>query len=174
MTFKNKNGVVRQRLLQILFVIYLLAVTWIILFKMAFSFDQLPCIRNINLLPFQGSAIVNGKASLSEIIDNVIIFIPCGIYVSCLFSNLPIYKKVGIIISLSVLYETLQYIFGIGASDITDVITNSLGGIIGLIVSFFLFKIFKKENTALNFITFCAAFFTAAAILFIVLLILAN
>lgn len=174
MITKNKNYVTNNFLLKILFIIYLLAMTWIILFKMSFSFELLSSNRNINLIPFRGSVIVNGHILLSEIINNVIIFIPFGIYVSSLFSNLSIIKKISIIISLSVIYETLQYILAIGATDITDVITNTSGGIIGLFVYFIISKLFKTEKKALTFVTACAGFFTVCTIIFISILIIVN
>ena len=39
--------------------------------------------------------------------------------------------KLGVIVVTSVMLEVLQYILGIGASDITDVITNTFGGAVG-------------------------------------------
>lgn len=174
MTIKNKNYVTHNLLLKILFIIYLLAMTWIILFKMSFSFDILSSDRNINLIPFQASVIVNGHILLSEIIDNVIIFIPFGIYVSSLFPNFSIIKKTSMIVSLSVIYESLQYILAIGATDITDVITNSFGGIIGLFVYFVIRKLFKTEKKALTFVTVCAGFFTVCTIIFMSMIIIVN
>lgn len=34
--------------------------------------------------------------------------------------------------SVTLLYEVVQYIFAIGASDITDLLGNTLGGVIGI------------------------------------------
>lgn len=46
---------------------------------------------------------------------------------------------------LSFLFEIIQYIFAIGASDITDIIGNTSGGIIGIAV-FTLFRRFFREK----------------------------
>ncbi len=67
-----------------LLIVYLLVLTWIIVFKLQFSFSGLPAIRNINLIPFGESVIVNGKISFTEIIQNVLAFIPFGILISVL------------------------------------------------------------------------------------------
>lgn len=64
-----------------LFAIYILSLVWIILFKLGSSLTNLPHYRNINLIPFSGSVIVNGKIFLSEIIGNILIFIPF-VYIS--------------------------------------------------------------------------------------------
>lgn len=68
-----------------LFVIYLVILTWIILFKLQLSIADLPHIRSINLIPFQESVIINDKLNVKEIIYNVIIFIPLGLYISMLW-----------------------------------------------------------------------------------------
>ncbi|MGO5093840.1 VanZ family protein [Clostridium sp. LCP25S3_F10] len=36
------------------------------------------------------------------------------------------------IFSISLIFEVSQYVFGIGASDITDIITNTIGKIVGM------------------------------------------
>ena len=56
-------------------------------------------------------------------------FIPLGLYLAILGLNCQ--KAVVIGTALSIALEVLQYIFGVGASDITDVITNTLGTAVG-------------------------------------------
>ena len=46
---------------------------------------------------------------------------------------------------LSLSFELLQWIFAIGASDITDWITNTVGGILGAEMYFVLEKMFKSR-----------------------------
>lgn len=128
-----------------LFVFYLAALIWIILFKMQFSFSELSCIRNINLIPFGASVIVNGTVDFDEIIQNVLAFIPFGVFVHALWEKNPLLKKVIPIVLTSILFELLQFVFSIGASDITDVITNSLGGIIGIGIAIGISKMFKNS-----------------------------
>ncbi|MBO3398582.1 VanZ family protein, partial [Clostridium perfringens] len=101
-----------------LLVIYLLILSWIILFKLQFSFSTLDHIRQINLIPFSDSVIANGRIDFDEIINNVIVFIPVGVYFSLLFRNKSFLKVIGSVLSISLAYETIQFIFAIGASDI--------------------------------------------------------
>ncbi|WP_249598710.1 VanZ family protein [Peribacillus frigoritolerans] len=126
-----------------LLAVYLFALTWIIVFKMQFSFQGLPDFREINLIPFAGSANVNNQIDFNEIIYNVLAFIPFGIYISMLKSNWSFLKRITVIAGVSLLFEGLQFIFAIGASDITDFMGNTLGGIIGVGV----YKLFSTKAT---------------------------
>lgn len=163
----------RQRNLTIgLMLIYLLALVWIIIFKLQFSLDNLDHLRNINLIPFAGSVIVNGVVDFTEVIDNIFAFIPYGIFICMLKREKSFISKIVPIFITSLLFEIIQFIFAIGASDITDLIGNTLGGIIGIGVFFAFYKIFKEKSYKIvNTISLIAAILL---IVFIGILILAN
>ena len=139
-----------------LLIVYLLILSWIILFKLQFSFSALDHIRQINLIPFGGSVIANGKIDFDEIINNAIVFIPVGAYFSLLlpdrlFKNKSVLKAIGSVLGISFVYEIIQFIFAIGASDITDLISNTLGGIIGIALVYVLSIVLKdKTHKILN------------------------
>ena len=60
-------------------------------------------------------------------------------------------RKLLAVVALSVTYEVLQYVLAIGASDITDVITNTLGGAAGLLLFMGLFPLGNdKTHVVLN------------------------
>ncbi|MCI9975372.1 VanZ family protein [Clostridioides difficile] len=157
-----------------LFIVYIIILTWIILFKMQFDISSLEAmnLRNINLVPFASSLIVNNRVDISEIILNVVVFTPFGIYLCMLKEEWSFIKKVVPIFLTSLVFETLQYIFAIGASDITDLIGNTLGGIIGIAVFVLLSKIFKDK--AIKIINILALIVTVVVILFLGLLIITN
>lgn len=134
-------------LTKVLFIFYIFALIWIILFKMQFSFKGLVTSRSINLIPFGESMMVNGMIDVKEIIANVLIFIPFGIYISMLKSEWTFIKKVGSGFIISFAVEILQFIFAIGASDITDIIGNTLGGIIGIGIFYAFYKVFREKAT---------------------------
>lgn len=143
---KNYQNILTAGLL----VVYLFVLTWIIIFKMQFSFQGLPHFREINLIP-TGSGIVNNQIDYSNTIYNVLAFIPFGIYISMLKPNWSFLKKIVPIAGVSLLFETLQFTFAIGVSDITDLIGNTLGGIIGVGVYIVFFNLFStKANKILN------------------------
>lgn len=55
-------------------------------------------------------------------------------------------KKIVSCLGVSFIFELFQFIFSIGASDITDLIGNTLGGIIGMGIFCIFTKIFKTRE----------------------------
>ena len=162
----------QYNLTRILFAVYTLILAWILLFKMSFSIDELYKNRSINIIPFMGSVIVNGKIDTSEIINNIIVFIPVGIYVCMLKKDWSILKKISVGFFISLGIEVLQFVLAIGATDITDLIGNTLGGIIGIGVFYLFSKVFKnKTNKIINIL---ASIATILLIGLISILVLAN
>lgn len=125
---------------------YLILLIWIVLFKMALRVEQLPTLRGVNVIPFAQSAIANGRIDLDEIFGNVIIFMPLGVYFSLLRPHRAWIKRGLMIFGISLTIEGLQYIFAIGASDITDLLMNTLGGLLG-IGFYYCIKAALKEKT---------------------------
>ncbi len=162
----------QKKLTIILAFIYLIILTWIIVFKLSFSLSSLPHLRGLNLIPFAGSVIVNGKIEVSEIILNVLVFVPMGIYISMIKPEWSFIKRVAPIALLSLIYETVQYIFAVGATDITDLLGNTLGGVIGCILYLIILKILREHTRpVLNLLAIVA---TICLILFFGIIIAAN
>ncbi len=163
-----------KNLTRFLFILYLIVLTWVILFKMELDFSLLKNMndRSINLIPFAESVTINGKTDISEILLNVIVFIPFGIYISMLHKPWNFIQKIIPIFCVSLLYEVLQYAFAIGGSDITDLIGNTLGGIIGMILFFILIRMFGKD--IIWTINLVASIGTTVVILFLGLLVYVN
>jgi glycopeptide antibiotics resistance protein len=109
--------------------LYSLLLLWLVLFKLSFD---IPAVlghgtRSLNLVSFAGYA--GGR---SEMITNLVVFIPLGLLLSINFKRTSFRRKLAFVFLLSVASEVVQYILAIGITDITDVITNTLGGFIGL------------------------------------------
>ena len=153
-----------NRLTTVLFIIYLIALYWILLFKLGVRFSYMG-ERRTNLVPFSELFILT-----SENILNVVIFVPLGIYAGILFEKWLFGKKLFFVFLLALLVEGLQYILRVGAFDITDIITNTLGGIIGLMIFKGLEKAFSNHVKAQKFTNKIAATGTALMILLLVLL----
>lgn len=162
-----------KKITSILLGIYIILLTWIIVFKMQLSWN-FPYIRSINLIPFAESVIVNGKIYFGEIINNLIVFIPVGLYIGMLEKNKKFDKKVIPIFILTLIFETLQFILHIGATDITDVIMNTLGGIVGIIIINTLYKIFKNNEKVDMVLNILAIICTIAVVGLIATLIIVN
>ncbi|WP_027643593.1 VanZ family protein [Enterocloster clostridioformis] len=118
----------------ILFLIYLALLVWIILFKLQFSISDLDKIRSVNIIPFHYDKKIGAAFHLTEVLENVLIFMPMGIYLQMLLSKAKFYAKIMVIAGTSLLLETTQYVLAIGRSDITDILTNTAGGLLGLVV----------------------------------------
>ena len=123
------------------FILYLLLLTWIIVFKFRFNLGDLKYIRTINIIPFASNGYING---MKETFINLILFIPLGGYVQFMMRNKN-FLKLLIIILVSFIFELLQYAFHIGVSDITDIIMNTLGGIIGIFLMFISYNLLSKK-----------------------------
>ncbi len=146
---KNKNSQVK--LTFGLFTVYFLVLIWIILFKMQFSLNDLPHFRGLNLIPFAGPLIINNKPDYSEMILNMIVFIPFGLYLSMIKFKWSLWRKIIPIAGVSLLFELLQSIFAIGGTDITDLISNTIGGVVGIGLYIVFSRILKeKTNETLN------------------------
>ncbi|WP_461401390.1 VanZ family protein [Flavitalea sp.] len=161
---KSKVNNVTNRLTTVLFIIYLIAICWILLFKLGVQFSYMGK-RRFNLIPFSEPLILN-----NENILNVVIFVPLGIYTGILFVRWIFGKTLLFFFLLSLIVEGLQYILRVGAFDVTDIITNTLGGIIGLIIFKAIDKAFNNGVKAQKFINIIAATGTILMILLLVLL----
>ena len=162
-----KENVKNDKFTHVLFAVYLIALFWILLFKLSVHFSYMGNTRNVNLIPFNELFIQNGKIDWSEMIMNVLIFIPLGIYAGILFKRWIIGRILFLFFLISLIIEVFQFIFALGAFDITDIINNTLGGIIGLMTYRGIEKAFQNSVKAQKFINVVA---TIGTILMIVLL----
>lgn len=170
----NRPKPQKKGMLWILFLIYLAAMTWIILFKLSISVHELPDIRSINLIPFAETLTVNGQEDWSEVIMNGVIFIPFGIYLSALFPKCSFLPKLLSFAAISFVYEACQYAFSIGASDITDLIANTLGGCVGVLIYALLRFILRGDRRAITVVKVLALLATVLMIGLIAFILIYN
>jgi glycopeptide antibiotics resistance protein len=120
--------------------------------------------RNVNLIPFHELLTSNGKIDVVEVIMNVVIFVPLGIYTGVLFKRWTFAKKLFFFFLISLLLEGLQLILRVGAFDITDIINNTFGGIVGLMTFKTIEKLFNNSFKSQKFINIMAVIGTALMI----------
>lgn len=125
--------------------VYLIFLCWLILFKLADSIDKIPSRRGINLIPFHYDELEGSRFQLTEILYNVLAFIPVGFYFTA-FGKKKIVSGILLSFGLSFCFETLQYIFALGSSDITDILMNTVGGILGIGIYYVFEKLFKDKG----------------------------
>jgi glycopeptide antibiotics resistance protein len=142
-----------------LFIIYVVALIWLVLFKLQFSLDHIERVRVINMIPLNESV-------FSEVYNNIRIFVPLGIFICMLKSKWSFMKKLISIIGFTLAFESIQFVLAIGRSDITDILANTLGGIVGICIYELLFKILKHRTN--KFINLIALVLTSCAIFFII------
>lgn len=146
-------------IVSILFLLYLALLIWIILFKLQFSITALDRVREINLIPFYYKEEVTFHAT--EVLENVLIFVPFGIYLCLIFKKLRFSGKLFLIAGMSLLLELCQYVLAIGRSDITDLITNIVGGLIGVFLYNTVVWLFHNQKRVDQIIIISATIVTA-------------
>jgi len=116
--------------------LYLLILLWLVLFKFSFDFASVLLdhqMRSLSLIPFADSL-------RGETISNFMVFIPLGLLLSVNLKQVTVLRKLACIFILSIAVEVIQFILAIGVTDITDVIMNTFGGFVGLL----LYDLFNK------------------------------
>ncbi len=118
-------------LLLLLFVLYLVLLAWIVVWKLEVPYIGEGELRQVKLVPFGASA-CDGASEPSEVVANVVLFLPFGLYLGLLVPTWPWWKTAGTIAGASLAVEVAQYALAVGSSDVTDLITNTAGGLAGL------------------------------------------
>jgi glycopeptide antibiotics resistance protein len=112
-----------------MFVIYLILLGWIVLWKL-----ETPWVgadRAIKLVPFVATA-SSGASAPGEVMANLLLFVPFGVYLGLLAQSRRWWNTTWVCTGASLALEGSQYVLGVGRSDATDVIVNTLGGLAGL------------------------------------------
>ncbi|HEX7659524.1 MAG TPA: VanZ family protein [Pseudonocardiaceae bacterium] len=118
-------------LLVVLFVVYLALLAWIVLWKLEIPYIGGGALRQIKLIPFAPGA-GDGPSKPFEVVANLLLFVPFGVYLRLLAPSWPWWKAVGVVAGASLLLETAQYVLAVGNSDVTDLVVNTVGGLAGI------------------------------------------
>ena len=174
MCFK-KQKMKKERLydvaLFLIFLIYLSFIAWCILFKYVTPTEVFNpnryFSRTINITPFND--LKNGYFNFADIYGNIFLFIPLGFYLSLYRGRKPLSNLI-LACFLSISFECLQYIFGIGASDITDIILNTFGTLVGMFL-YIIFKLIFKDREKIKKFSVIIGSVCAVFIAFMVILV---
>lgn len=159
-----------KRITAAVFAAYLLLLCWLVLFKFAVRVENIPRLRSLNLIPFHYDQ--ENSVHLREVVLNILAFLPAGVYFSEIFGKRNKLFVPGAVALLSLTFEILQWLFAIGGSDITDLITNTAGGVCGMLLFWLMGKLFPKNR--MRIINILGIFIEALGLLFITVLILVN
>lgn len=156
----NKREKIKTVFLYGVFICYILLLIKILLLS-RISHSEL---RSINLIPFHsiiqyisGSSANIKTFAFSNLVGNIVIFIPLGIYLSLFKNDKRVITNLLFIFIVSLFVEIIQGLLGIGASDIDDIILNCLGGLIGILGYKFLLFILRDEKKVHTAITILSA-----------------
>ena len=134
-------------LTSIMFALYLITLAYIIIFKAnihLLTSGGVPEFRNISFALY-----FNGKETLL----NIAAFMPAGLFLMLLSASNKFKGKAIICFLISILFEVTQYLLMVGTSDLTDVITNTLGGILGILCYHIIQRVLKtKTKLILNWL----------------------
>ena len=135
----------KKALAYVVFGVYLLFLCWLILFKLADSVEKIPSMRGINLILFHYDRLSGTRFHQIEVFCNILAFVPAGYFFTAFGKGRVTSGIIGSAM-LSLSFEILQWIFALGASDITDLIANTAGGALGVLVFFAAGKLFKDRQ----------------------------
>ena len=115
--------------------VYAYILLQVIVFKFLSPFELLdPSFygqtRDVSLVPFQEmwQSDVSSSIKRDNVYGNIILFVPAGLLLAL---YVPWKRAIGYALIMSVSFEVAQYVFGVGYTDIDDVMLNTLGGAIG-------------------------------------------
>lgn len=180
---ENKNSTKEKILLYSiygLFTIYIALLLRITLFKQTSLYNLFAAIgaseRSINIIPLVpiykmiSNNISTGRI-LEVVLGNIIIFIPLGLLLPVILKRKSSRDILLGSFLLSASIKTAQLIFGLGNTDINDLILNTLGTIIG----YLLFKFIKeKSKSSLSFLTSMVILITVCGTIAFSVLLVTN
>lgn len=146
-----------KKLIKILFYIYIAFLILFVVLKFDGSFERIISLhnsiienekdglRNINLIPFRSISPylrnITEPYAFKNILANILVFIPLGIFVSNKNSK-NVFKTLVICLSVILSIECIQLLLKIGFFDVDDIILNFIGSLIGMGIN----KILIKES----------------------------
>jgi glycopeptide antibiotics resistance protein len=164
----NKRERIKKVLLYGIFICYILLLIYILFLSRVSLLElfnsQRTLFRSINLIPFysireyiSGSSANLKRFAFSNVVGNIAVFIPIGIYLPLFKNDKRVITNLLFIFIVSLFVEIIQWLFGIGTSDIDDIILNCLGGWVGILGYKFLLFILRDEKKVRTAITILSA-----------------
>ncbi len=83
---------------------------------------------------------------ITNLLGNVVLFMPLGIYFALFSHGKNEYRNVFFVFVMSLLAEIIQVTFKWGVGDVDDIILNTLGGYLGVVSYRFLLSKFEEDK----------------------------
>ena len=151
MKMKKFNTVM---LFGVFLILYILLLCYALLFKNVSPLEifdlKRQYIRNFNIIPFHTIksylSFSNRFIAIDNIIGNIILFIPLGIYLQLFEKSRKVFVSIPVIFLVTLSVEILQFALALGAADVDDIILNLLGGVFGILIYRMLCRLLKSEE----------------------------
>jgi len=168
-----------------MFAFYLIMLILITVFKYVSPldlFDQDRVInRSIHLVPFEtirayatGKSLVSQTVVWNNILGNICLFFPLGVYMQLFRKRKDYLISIAIISLISLGIELIQFVFGIGVTDIDDIILNCLGGTIGVLLYQLIDLAVKDKRKIKAIITICSSIVGVPIMVLAILIMVVN
>lgn len=106
--------------------------------------------RQYNLTPFATITTYinsgNQKFSFLDVIGNILLFVPMGIYIHLLNTKKRIWLSAILSLLSTAIIEITQYLLATGSFDIDDILMNFIGAFIGVILFHIIYCVCKKDS----------------------------
>jgi len=149
----KRSQKIQSFILKAAFVLYLLVLSYLVFFRyrMVFYNGDFFAMRSLNLIPFKTiweylTFPFNSTIPIHNLLGNIVMFIPLGTYLRLFMADKKWTNSFLWVIVSTVAIESLQFTFAIGSCDIDDVLLNSLGGIIGILLYHGIFRLLKDDK----------------------------
>jgi glycopeptide antibiotics resistance protein len=108
-------------------------VAWLILWKLEVPWVGEAALlpRPLKLIPFLPSGDAGASQPL-EVLANVALFLPFGVYLALLAPAWHWWSSTIIFAAASAILETAQHLMSTGSFDTSDILANTAGGLVGL------------------------------------------
>ena len=127
--------------------------------------------QSINLIPF---GMIAEQGFTLNVWGNILMFIPLGLYFSNFMKRFHFWKVIRAIIGTSLSIEVLQYILKRGATDIDDLLLNTVGGLIGMVIYLVFKALFKSKERVHVTISILSIVVGIPVILLVIILFVYN
>lgn len=131
----------RKHWITLLFAAYLAVLLRITVFRSGFGAHAFCRDGVVNLKLFTGYLPIirahDWGRFLYLFVGDIVWFVPLGIYVRCRLGKRGILWAAVLGFALSLLIETMQYLFGTGVSELDDLILNTAGAALGAMLPHF-------------------------------------
>lgn len=119
-------------ILMLAFAVYLVLLVWVVLWKLEVPWigEAARLARPLKLVPFVAIGDAGASAPI-EVIINLVIFVPFGLFLGALAPTWSWWKASATVFGASLVLEIVQHVISTGSFDTTDLIVNTSGGLIG-------------------------------------------